>query len=32
MSTEPDPGDVAQVEARWADYGITLPERRGRKS
>lgn len=25
MSTEPDPAEVARVEQRWQDYGITLP-------
>lgn len=28
MSTEPDPTEVARVEQRWKDYGITLADRR----
>ena len=32
MSTEPDPNDVARVDKRWPDYGITLPDRRGKKA
>jgi 4-hydroxy-3-polyprenylbenzoate decarboxylase len=32
MSTVPDPEDVARVEQRWADYGITLPERKGKRA
>jgi len=31
MSTEPDPKDVARVEERWREYGITLPEGRTKK-
>jgi hypothetical protein len=32
MSTEPDPKDVARVQERWHDYGIALPERRGKNA
>lgn len=32
MSTEPDPADVARVRERWAEYGIPLPERRGKNA
>jgi 3-polyprenyl-4-hydroxybenzoate decarboxylase len=32
MSTEPDPNDLARVDKRWPDYGITLSERRGKKA
>jgi UbiD family decarboxylase len=32
MSTEPDPRDAERVEQRWKDYGIALPERKGRRA
>ena len=31
-STDPDPKDMARVEERWGEYGITLSERRGKKA
>jgi UbiD family decarboxylase len=31
MSTEPDVKQLELVERRWKDYGIVVPERRGRK-
>jgi 4-hydroxy-3-polyprenylbenzoate decarboxylase len=30
LSFEPDPKDAALVEQRWREYGIVLPERKGR--
>ena len=31
MSTEPDSNEVARVRARWAEYGIALPEKTNKK-